>query len=57
MSEPERKPYVPPRLLRVQHRAPGDNLATGCKTGGSGGPTENPCDGMEADPCMNADMS
>jgi hypothetical protein len=52
----DRKPYVPPRLVQVQHRAPGDNLATGCKTNSSGGPTENPCD-TGADPCVDANSS
>jgi hypothetical protein len=27
----ERMPYVTPRLLQVQRRADGDNLAGGCK--------------------------
>lgn len=58
MTEParEKKPYVRPRLVQIQRRAPGDNLATGCKTSAGGGPTENPCESA-ADPCSAADSS
>ncbi len=52
----ERRPYVPPQLVQVQRRLPGDNLSTGCKSAATGGPTENPCE-SGADPCQTADTS
>ena len=29
--QPTKRPYVTPRVLQVQRRASGDNLAAGCK--------------------------
>jgi hypothetical protein len=52
----KKRPYVPPRVVKVQPRLAGDNLATGCKDAGSGGPTENPCE-AGGDPCQFADTS
>ena len=35
MPDPEpKRPYVPPRVLQVQRRISGDNLAAGCKIAG-----------------------
>ncbi len=52
-----RKPYVPPRLLRVQNRIPGDNMAGGCQKDPSpGGPNSTPCD-TGSEPCMAVDIS
>ena len=58
MSESDlpRKRYVAPRLVQVQKRLPGDNMAVGCKTETTGGPTENPCE-SGSDPCSTADTS
>jgi hypothetical protein len=46
---PPKKPYVAPRVLKVQRRISGDNLASGCKVGtefsqgGGIGPNMNSC--------------
>jgi hypothetical protein len=50
MSETEhRRPYVVPRLLTVQPRMPGDQLATGCKDAG-GGPGGGDCE-LQTEAC------
>lgn len=55
--ERDRKPYVAPRLLRVQERMPGDHMAGGCnKASGAGGPNSTPCD-TGAEPCLGVDPS
>jgi hypothetical protein len=55
--EQQRQPYVPPRLLRVQKRMAGDNMAGGCmKDPSPGGPNSTPCD-TGAEPCMTVDPS
>ena len=52
----KKRPYVRPQVIKVQPRLAGDNLTTGCKDAGSGGPTENPCE-AGGDPCQFADTS
>ena len=47
-TEPKKKPYVSPRVLQVQRRVDGDNLAAGCKSIGAsavgGAINGNTCD-------------
>ena len=56
MRQPEqKKPYQAPRVLQVQRRIDGDNLAVGCKVAGSAGPIAEPCTALQT--CSAADLS
>ena len=44
-----RQPYVAPRLMIVQTRVDGDQLATGCKSI-AGGPGGDSCE-IQSEPC------